>query len=207
MRKILFLFACLVLFLFACFVMIMDARNASAAGIIGSDHDLTSKIAGLTNACIVCHTPHNAQSIPDAPLSNRTAPTGPYTLYSSSTLDATMEQPGGSDLMCLSCHDGTMALDSYGGKTGSQYISGGANLSTNLSNDHPVSFNYPNATMLDSGLAKVTDSKGTGIAPFKLFGSYVRCSTCHDVHDSAGHSSFLRATNNNSFCKTCHINK
>ena len=63
----------------------------------------TVKALTETQICKFCHTPHNAR--PQAPLWNRNNAGGPYTLYSSSTLNATLGQPDGSSILCLSCHD------------------------------------------------------------------------------------------------------
>lgn len=68
--------------------------------------------------CVYCHTPHGANAqghINRAPLWNRSAPSNTYTIYSelkTSTLSRPMSQPGVNSLTCLSCHDGTVAIDS-----------------------------------------------------------------------------------------------
>ena len=58
--------------------------------------------------CIFCHTPHNAR--PTRSLWNRELPGITYRLYESSTLKAQVTQPTGSSRLCLSCHDGILAL-------------------------------------------------------------------------------------------------
>ncbi len=64
--------------------------------------------------CVYCHTPHGANSEIDAPLWNRTvANTSVYTIYDKpTTLMRPMSTPGPTSLTCLSCHDGTIAIDS-----------------------------------------------------------------------------------------------
>ena len=67
-----------------------------------------------TEVCAFCHTPHGAStSAPGAaPLWNREVPASAgYTLYGSPNFDSTPIQPQGVSLACLSCHDGTIALD------------------------------------------------------------------------------------------------
>ena len=67
------------------------------------------------------------------PLWNHKVTTATYTLYSSPTLKATLSQPThyGSKL-CLSCHDGTVALDSFGGNTGTTFIDSSNSVGTDL---------------------------------------------------------------------------
>ena len=82
--------------------------------VVNSKHDLSARGPGPIRAvseqeiCIFCHTPHNAS--PQTPLWNRSDPRLHYRIYESSTTDARIDQPSGPSKMCLSCHDGTMAL-------------------------------------------------------------------------------------------------
>lgn len=65
--------------------------------------------------CVYCHTPHGANSYNQikAPIWNRTINTGQYTIYDKlRTLNRPIGQPGANSLTCLSCHDGTIAIDS-----------------------------------------------------------------------------------------------
>ena len=62
--------------------------------------------------CVYCHTPHGASTVVTAPLWNRTATNATYTLYNNGTTNSTVTQPGVNSLTCLSCHDGTVAIDS-----------------------------------------------------------------------------------------------
>ena len=153
--------------------------------------------------------------------------TSTYSLYASSTLDATVEQPGQNTLTCLSCHDGSIAIDmlSNGNPGGAQmmaigdvyypaspYGEGGANIGGNyagnanvndLADDHPVSMLY-DATLYaaDPGLhdpATLTDD-------LPLFDNRLECATCHDVHNSApAIPAFLRVTPvAGALCLSCH---
>ena len=63
-------------------------------------------------------------------------------------------QPDGVSLLCLSCHDGTVALDAYGGDPGNAGTIGDQfDLGTDLNNDHPISIVYDSAlATLDGGL-------------------------------------------------------
>lgn len=173
------------------------------AVITGSAHDFSADGWNPSGQiCIVCHTPHNADtSVSNAPLWNHATTTASYSLYTSATLNATVAQPDGISKLCLSCHDGTVALDSFGAQTGSTFIDGGANVGIDLSDDHPVSFVYDSAlAAADGGLHDPST-----IAPLPLFPDRVECASCHDVHNSFGINKLLRVSNAGSaLCLTCH---
>ena len=84
------------------------------AAVANTKHNLsisgpgTIKAATEPGICIFCHAPHNAA--PDTALWNRRNPGTTYTPYTSSTTKSNPGQPNGGSLMCLSCHDGTIAL-------------------------------------------------------------------------------------------------
>ncbi|MCB0284279.1 MAG: hypothetical protein KDF60_16955, partial [Calditrichaeota bacterium] len=117
--------------------------------IVNSKHNLSVSGSGDIKAtseseiCIFCHTPH--QSSPRKPLWNRQDPGSVYEIYNTSTTDASAGQPDGSSLLCLSCHDGTIALGDVLSRAQPIEFSGGisvmppgtSNLTTNLSDDHP----------------------------------------------------------------------
>ena len=137
------------------------AQFAFGQGITGTAHDFSAQAWNPTGEiCIVCHTPHDADiSITDAPLWNHeSTAVGAYTLYGSPTFDgtATIGQPSGSSKMCLSCHDGTVALENFSGTVGgvnfigaAYEVGGGADLSA----EHPISFTYNTAlATADGGL-------------------------------------------------------
>jgi len=90
--------------------------------------------------CIYCHTPHGANKQISAPLWNRTFNnTGAYTIYDKpTTLMRPIGQPGPNSLTCLSCHDGTIAIDSILNMPGSGLnpsIDGQSNNETNTWNE------------------------------------------------------------------------
>lgn len=199
---------------------LLTASTASAGTIVGSDHDLSGKGYGTTQICIFCHTPHNALATAGAPLWNHASSTATYTVYSSPTLNATVAQPGTSSKLCLSCHDGTVAVDSYGGRTGTITIPGGSNFGTGLSNDHPIGFSYNAALATADGSLANPDSKTVtiGTAPSKtgsitstmLIGGVMECASCHDVHNTftaagAGLLKISQTAPASGLCLACHI--
>ncbi len=188
--------------------------TALAAGIAGTDHDFSGEPWSGGDLCEVCHTPHNADvtTITGMPLWAHDTTTSTFTVYTSPTFDGagTIGQPSGASLACLSCHDGTVAIDSYSGRTGTDFMTGSAAVGTDLTDDHPISFDYTTAlATTDGGLfdpsttASGLTTSGT-IDGDMLFSSQLQCATCHDVHDKT-YNFFLRMDNTGSaLCLTCH---
>ena len=174
--------------------------------ITGSAHDFSGETSWNSSGeiCITCHTPHNANASVE-PLWNHVVTTTTFTLYSSSTFNAsTIGQPTGASKLCLSCHDGTVAIDSYGGTTGSTSMGAvDANLGTDLSNDHPISFTYDSGLVTaDGGLY---DPATTTAVSDLLIGGQVQCASCHDVHNGSGYDNLLVIDNvGSALCLTCH---
>jgi predicted CXXCH cytochrome family protein len=200
------------LFILFCALLI---NQGFSQGIGGTKHDFSAAGWNATGEiCVVCHTPHNADiSVTEAPLWNREVTASTFTPYGagSLTLDATIGQPDGVSKLCLSCHDGTVALENFGGgTTGSNFITGVALLGDDLSNDHPVSFTFN--TLLasnDGGLfdpASQASGLGSTIDVDMLRGGKVQCVSCHEPHNKYGHKYFLRKDNSlaSALCLTCH---
>lgn len=202
--------------------------HAVVGTIVGSKHDFSStgpsvtyKSATQTQVCIYCHAPHNTAST--SLLWNHTASAATYTLYANSTMKATLAQPAGVSKLCLSCHDGTIAIDSFGGAAGTatNKAAGTVNLGTSLADDHPIGFAY-NAALVTAnpGLKAVSTAAtiGTGnagtIESKLLVGTAgvatMECSSCHDVHNSTAGTAvepkLLKITTvGSALCTTCHL--
>ena len=88
---------------------------ASAQGVVGSPHDLQPETTNTSETCVFCHTPHGSSTSAAVPLWNKTLPNPAiYTRYSSlntSTLSGEEAPVGSVSLACLSCHDGSQAVD------------------------------------------------------------------------------------------------
>ena len=198
-------------------LLLVLANGASAApAMSGGKHDFTDggtyNLTGIY-ICEPCHSPHSTNSVADAPLWNHTTTThdGAYTLYSSGSLHAAVLQPGGSDVLCLSCHDGSVNWDAYGGGAGTATIAAAlqAGAGGDLQQTHPISFHYDGTLVSDDGglVTPGTDTVGTVALPLYAIGAgtkdVMRCSTCHDPHGNAALTSLLRepaAT----LCEQCH---
>ena len=184
----------------ACVVVSMPAFRVEAS-IRGTPHDLSVMAGG--NACNFCHTPH--MSMGSVPSWNHQLSTAVYRIYQSSSLEARVGQPTGSSKLCLSCHDGTVALAQTvkGGFKGGAYISpGAANLGTDLSDDHPISFVY------SDGLSAMDPQiRLASLLPSQLRldrSGELQCTTCHEPHDNQ-YGKFLVMSNERSrMCTSCH---
>ncbi len=194
-------------------ILILASNGAGAQSIVNTVHNLSATGPGDVKAttesevCIFCHTPHN--SLPSSPLWNKDDPGYTYTLYHSSTIQAVPGQPDGSSILCLSCHDGTTALGSVLSRVSDIDFAGGitsipagsANMSTDLADDHPVSFDY--TTGLAAADGQLKDPTAI-IPPVSLVNGRMQCTSCHDPHRNLTND-FLRVTNQFSeLCFSCH---
>ena len=178
--------------------------TARAASMVGTAHDLSARGWGSNQICIFCHTPHNAAAAQLAPLWNHGSTVATFTLYSSTTLNAIPGQPAGTSKACLSCHDGTVAIDTYGTRTGTNTMTGAALVGIDLSNDHPVSFTYDSTLATADGGLVTPGSASLVTVGIPLFGGNLECASCHQVHDNTN-GNFLRVSNAGSaLCLKCH---
>ncbi|MEJ2647209.1 MAG: cytochrome c3 family protein [Sedimentisphaerales bacterium] len=169
--------------------------------IENTPHDLSAVSGG--NACSFCHTPHGA--VLGTPLWNHKLSEAVYNIYQSSSLEANVGQPTGSSKLCLSCHDGTVALTQTitNGSGGGSYIKpGAANLGTDLSDDHPISFVYSPALAVEDNQLRSPLALPEQLKLDKT--SELQCTTCHDAHNNQ-YGNFLVMPNRQSrLCVSCH---
>jgi predicted CXXCH cytochrome family protein len=194
----------------------------------------------LDRICIYCHAPHHAIKSADAatagltyfPLWNHDLTSLTYTLYNdnngdvptniSHQLNATLTQPGSISKLCLSCHDGSVAVSSYGnfnGGAGSQHTGSvtttgtrfGIGVSGDLSNHHPIGFDYAAVQAIDDEI-RDTGSSLLGNNPYGLtvgdllYGGKVECASCHDVHNTKNTGTKFTWVSdiNSNLCLSCH---
>ena len=201
------------------------AAHAQQSAVSNTVHNLSSSGPGAVRSdtqeevCVFCHTPHGSAS--EGPLWNRSTSAQAYLPYDSPSLQADPGQPTGPSKLCLSCHDGSIALGNvlnYPGNAASINVlntgpggvmpSGAAYLGTNLTNDHPVSFEYT-ASLAgdDQELASPGTAVGSGLPLFpRDGGNTLQCVTCHDPHLESP-AKFLRKEprqQTGNLCLTCH---
>jgi len=181
-------------------VALMVMQGAAVAGIAGTKHDLSisgsgnkfTAANGSSEICAFCHTPHGADTAAPVPLWNRVLGTpGSYTTYAAlgtSSLDGATAPVGSVSLACLSCHDGTQAMNTVINQAGSGgYNASGATqagtwtgnaataspvgslsnagialIGTDLRNDHPVGIQYGGGGFLSSANLNTTNATANG---------------------------------------------
>jgi predicted CXXCH cytochrome family protein len=193
------------------FLLAAAATAQTPAGMVHTKHNLSVSGPGPVRAltetriCIFCHTPHNAT--PLSPLWNKDIEPQAYTVYTSPTLKAgPLSQPSGPTKLCLTCHDGTIALGAVVNPAGGIAMAGSnvfpsgslSNFGLDLSGHHPVSFAYHDA--LPS--AELASSPPPGL----VYGGMdeVHCSTCHDPHDDTNGKFLAKDNRYSALCTTCH---
>ncbi|MBL4747128.1 MAG: hypothetical protein JKY08_12315 [Flavobacteriaceae bacterium] len=184
--------------------------DTMAQNIANSKHNLGASGKGKVKSmdddrvCAFCHVSHSGN--PKAPMWNRKKSGAVYTLYTSSTLNATLGQPDGTSVLCLSCHDGKVALAMSAYKnpnqiTYTQDLTSRGNLGTDLSNDHPISFVYDASLATADGQLKDPSTLDAHVLDNN---NKVQCTSCHDPHKDLD-TNFLRKTREFSLlCYSCH---
>ncbi len=203
------------LFCVLCVVLVWSTPALRAQDRVSETvHNLSASGPGQTRAqaegevCIFCHAPHNTNAV--SPLWNRDLPASSYRIYESSTLDARPGQPTGASKLCLSCHDGTIALGNVLSRADKIRMAGGdfmpaglANLGTDLSDDHPISFHYT------SGLAaadRQLASPGALPSEVKLDRTgQLQCTSCHDPHHNLYGAFLVMSDEFGRLCTACHL--
>lgn len=214
-------------------VTAMSAATAFAAvttgaggGVLGSVHDMNVVGNNVTpdnqgRVCAFCHTPHHAiTQATDAaageymPLWSHNLTTQAFTQYDSGTYDANdvgvIDPLVGPSRLCMSCHDGVIAVDQHYGAshpgtatfaqnefTGAEWQIG-IGAAGALDRTHPIGFKLADAITADRDGSNVSGVQGifadaattrtfngsaTKTISSQLYDGYMTCATCHDVHN------------------------
>src|SRR3984885_351446 len=164
--------------------------------------------------CTFCHAPHSGLG-GITPLWNQTLSKATYTPYSSTTYnDQGNTQPtlGVTSSLCLSCHDGTVAVG-QSAAYGSLPVTGSMNsvdsFGMNLSGTHPFSLVLPmkDASNLVASLVsqgKTADPTGA----VSLIKGNIECTSCHNPHvqgiDKIAQNFLVRDSSSGQMCLACH---
>lgn len=228
------------------------AAGASKNAMAGGAHDLRQWITGpaylaghdyrLCNFCHVAHKFGTQSSLTTAPgklLWNHSIASTitNYNVYAGSDTSAGTYNPIVSNFttdanlsvstLCLSCHDGTVALNANyeyvsNTLTSNLYVQ---NLSVGtppsapgvlqeLRTTHPVNFNYNQAATAHTvGAGILTAASNSSVDPggsIPLYNGTMQCATCHDPHghDAPGAGILARpfpTMASQTFCTYCHL--
>ncbi len=175
-----------------------------------SEHNLSTGTG--PGACEFCHAPHNVA--PVTGLWNHKLSTYEYNSFYTSTTytQGQASLPANSpSRLCLSCHDGTVAVgllynSSTPLPTSHELVS---NLGTDFKASHPFAFDVWNRdnTLRDELFSSVP--RKTANESVKLPGGRIECSTCHEAHtpdlDPKRKTKFLAVNNaKGDLCLACH---
>jgi predicted CXXCH cytochrome family protein len=167
------------------------AQAASESGFIdGGPHDLRTRL-GISRICQPCHVPHNAPEADAGPIWNHALST--QTFYREG---ATITLSGSSAL-CMGCHDGVTAVDSYGGTIGSDVVSGGANLGNDFTDDHPIGVDYGDAI---AGHEFIYEAEAD--VEEYLEDGRIECGSCHHAHSTG--KMLVTTIEGSQLCRECH---
>lgn len=202
---------------------LVPLRGVDKSVIINSRHDLRATSSGTIKAagpvgsgeqlCVFCHTPHNSN--PGTELWNQTMGNTPFGSYTSTTLQSTVGQVSQQDAskLCLSCHDGTIALGDTIRNGQIAFVQGTAyqlpaTSSSNLagaagygfSDDHPFAF-APNLSNLEIQAPPPGDR-------VHLISGTIQCTSCHEPHsefaDATQGKFLVKANQGSALCVSCH---
>ncbi len=206
----------------------------------------------LNRICIFCHAPHNTARLSTAtggagPLADAAIDYLPLWNHGLQVdTNYTMHEDGGgqpvyggakptqaikhgmtagsTSLLCLSCHDGTVAPNAYGNADGQllKSVSNGGGAITDtyaigkdkyLGNHHPIGFTYDLVQGDDSNIISADDPLAR-LTPTALVRDYLsasgtmECGTCHSVHNTGNSGGKLLWTTDagKQLCEVCHLN-
>lgn len=186
---------------------------AQTGDILGA-HDLSmsgkSHITGqMSAACLYCHVPHSG--IGKGPLWGQTYSSSIYNTYTSTTEQNSSAQPqlGQASSLCLSCHDGTVAVGDVQPYGPIPMIGVMPKMGTDLTSTHPFGLQLP---MKDaSDLVSSLVANGTTADPthaVQLIKGNVECSSCHNPHiqsiDPLNANFLVRDNVKGAICLSCH---
>ncbi len=203
-------------------VLVMAILSAAGLMAQGGDvigvHDLSvgsgSPATGrLPGSCRYCHAPHNGIG-GATPLWNQKLSKEIYNTYNSSTYKGMDAQPSptGPSVLCLSCHDGTVApgqTQAYGSVPMSGKMKTADIFGPNLQSSHPIDMILPlkdapelAASLVSSG--KTMDKTGA----VKLINGNIECTTCHNPHvqatDRVSQNFLVVDSSSGQLCLACH---
>jgi len=209
------LFAC---FVFASVVLVNFSFGQTPTADVLGVHNLTlgsgAKVYSQGSlGCTFCHAPHGGLG-GVTPLWNQKLSQSSYVPYNSTTFAEQGTQPtlGKSSSLCLSCHDGTVAVGqsaAYGQLPTTGSMNAMDSFGTTLTGSHPFSLvppikDAPNLVASLASQGKTADPTGA----VKLVNGNIECTSCHDPHiqtiDPIGQNFLVRDSSRGQMCLACH---
>lgn len=175
------------------------APEAQQSGVATTLHNLSvsgpGEVRSLneTQICKFCHVPHTA--IENEPLWGHALSQAQYKtpVVRRKGGVTPAPQPDGASRLCLSCHDGTVAIGDVHGSRKTLSMSGSARITpgrrghigTDLSGSHPISVVVPETPdpedVADTALiprSVIESNREVKLDP----AGKIQCTTCHDPH-------------------------
>ncbi len=170
--------------------------------------------SGGSLGCAFCHAPHSGIG-GITPLWNQKLSNSTYTPYTSTTYKQKgNSQPalGVTSSLCLSCHDGTVAVGSsaaYGQLSVRGTLNTADSFGTSLTGSHPFSLVTPLKDSPDLAQSLTTQGvTGDTTGAIKLVNGSVECTSCHNPHvqatDQIAQNFLVRDSSNGQMCLSCH---
>jgi hypothetical protein len=217
-------------YLVALVVLAAPTSSLAQDSVVSTVHNLSvtgpGEIRSLTETevCKFCHIPHNAIE-PEPLWGHGLSEVQQYevpAVRAEVTGQSLAPQPDGSSRLCLSCHDGTVALGEVAGErmpipvVGEQRLRPGRRgyIGTDLTGSHPISF------VVSDGLQEAMGSeRDMRLKPVAVIGSdrdvkldknnKMQCTTCHDPHSDQFYQEgrvprFWVKPSVEGVCLTCH---
>ncbi len=225
--------------------VVNSKHNLSSIATTGTGSIQSATTGGTTEICVFCHTPHAGNT--NAPLWNRNDSVATYLTYTSDVLSglnyyqaedpSNPGAPGYSvhvkSRLCLSCHDGTIALGNlvnlpYDPSTGKKLTtnvnmvnanadgtmpsSAAGYIGIDLQDDHPIAIPHDNTkdqelrgTILGGAIYLYQYVAGS-VQKTNAAGSsnYVECTTCHNAHDNQYGYFLVQSNVGSAMCINCH---
>ena len=201
-------------FVFVAWITFCSYSLFGAESVISSKHNLSISGSGDIRAtmeseiCLFCHTPHRATGM--QPLWSHTLSDATYIPYDSSSIKAAVGQPSGASKLCLSCHDGTVALGMVSSRPApiemrsgiTTLPSGSMRIGTDLSDDHPISFTYDSALVTANG--QLRDPNLLRQKVRLDHNNQMQCTSCHDPHNNEFGKFLVQNNHASGLCIECH---
>lgn len=192
--------------LMALFATPVSAQEQDYASLTDTRHDLAlylrpvSPGQGEDTRCVFCHAPRGRS--PSLGAWNEDEPDHLFDHpYDRPAAALPAGKPDGSSLMCLGCHDGTIALGDTASRTQSARATSDAAQST-VRHRHPVSVVYEPARALDGKNLASRDDLPQRVRLDE--NGKVQCTSCHDPHDGTYANFLVMEDGSNALCFSCH---